>query len=79
MDDSMGRAFLAITVAVSMSAAPAVRAQQLGSITFPTSGAAATQPAFIRGVLLMHSFEYDDAAVAFREAQSLDRREMPMT
>jgi hypothetical protein len=68
----MRRAFVAISVAAAMSA-PAVHAQ-LGSITFPTSGAAAAQPSFIRGVLLLHSFEYDDAAAAFRQAQSLDPR-----
>jgi len=43
----------------------------LGRITFPTSGPAAAQPAFERGVLLLHSFEYDDAIAAFREAQRL--------
>jgi len=51
-----------------------IRAQQdeLGRIDFPTSGAAAAQPAFLRGVLLMHSFEYDDAKEAFVEAQKAD-------
>ena len=51
-----------------------VRAQQneLGRIDFPTSGSAAAQPAFLRGVLLMHSFEYDDAREAFQEAQKAD-------
>ncbi len=39
---------------------------------FPTSGAAAAQPAFVRGVLLLHSFEYDDAIDAFRQAQKAD-------
>ena len=50
------------------------RAQQgeLGRIDFPTSGAAAAQPAFLKGVLLMHSFEYDDAKEAFVEAQKAD-------
>ena len=31
------------------------------------------QPHFIRGMLLLHSFEYDDAADAFREAQQVDQ------
>src|SRR6266567_1543656 len=44
----------------------------LGHISFPTSGSAAAQPAFIRGVLLLHSFEYDDAIAAFREAERID-------
>ncbi len=44
----------------------------LGHVDFPNSGAPEAQEAFIRGVLLLHSFEYDDAAEAFREAQRLD-------
>src|SRR6266516_1657937 len=44
----------------------------LGTITFPNSGAPAAQAPFIRGVLLLHSFEYQDAARAFREAQRID-------
>ena len=46
----------------------------LGRISFPTSGSAAAQPAFIRGVLLLHSFEYDDAIDAFRQAEGIDSR-----
>ena len=44
----------------------------LGRISFPNSGRPTAQPSFIRGVLLLHSFEYDDAIAAFREAQRLD-------
>jgi tetratricopeptide (TPR) repeat protein len=44
----------------------------LGEIHFPTSGAPAAQPDFERGVLLLHSFEYDDAAAAFRDAEKRD-------
>ena len=40
--------------------------------TSPPRGRAAAQPAFLRGVLLMHSFEYDDAKEAFLEAQKAD-------
>jgi tetratricopeptide (TPR) repeat protein len=47
-------------------------AAQLGTIDFPTSGNAAAKPAFERGVLLLHSFEYDDAAKAFQAAQQAD-------
>ncbi len=55
-------------------AAPAAAAQQpsLGRISFPSSGRAEAQPFFTRGVLYLHSFEYDSAARAFREAQRLD-------
>jgi tetratricopeptide (TPR) repeat protein len=49
------------------------QSSKLGHLTFPNSGAKAAQPAFIKGVLLLHSFEYEDAAAAFRQAQRLDR------
>jgi hypothetical protein len=44
----------------------------LGRISFPNSGSPAAQAPFIRGVLLLHSFEYDDAIAAFQEAQRAD-------
>jgi len=45
---------------------------RLGTISFPTSGSAAAQPHFIRGVLFLHSFEYDSAASQFRTAEKID-------
>src|SRR5205823_13194528 len=59
---------------VCLAAAASLSAQtpRLGTIDFPASGAPAAQAPFIRGVLLLHSFEYGDAAQAFREAQRLD-------
>jgi len=67
------RAVLVLLAALTLASLN-VRAQQaeLGSIDFPTSGAAAAQPAFLKGVLLMHSFEYDDAKEAFVAAQKAD-------
>jgi tetratricopeptide (TPR) repeat protein len=44
----------------------------LGELDFPTSGAPEAQQEFDRGMLYMHSFEYDPAAVAFRKAQAID-------
>ena len=59
-----------------MGAAGAVLAAQpspsLGRISFPTSGSPQAQAPFVRGVLLLHSFEYDDAIEAFRQAQRID-------
>ncbi len=40
----------------------------LGEISFPTSGSAESQNHFIRGVLLLHSFEYGSARSAFGDA-----------
>jgi len=45
----------------------------LGSLDFPTSSASApARAAFLRGMLLLHLFEYPDAERAFQEAQRLD-------
>ena len=44
----------------------------LGKVTFANSGAKAAQTPFLRGLALLHSFEYDQAAAAFRAAQAAD-------
>ncbi|HEX2549048.1 MAG TPA: hypothetical protein VHM20_04410 [Gammaproteobacteria bacterium] len=44
----------------------------LGNIYFQTSGSQAAQPFFIKGVKLLHSFEYSLAIDAFREALKCD-------
>jgi tetratricopeptide (TPR) repeat protein len=64
----------ALVLLLVLTPCPGVAAQTtgLGSVSFPTSGSARAQPAFLRGLALLHSFEYDDAADAFREAQRLD-------
>ncbi len=45
---------------------------ELGETTFPNSGAAQAQEPFLRGLLFLHSFEYEDAREAFQEARRLD-------
>jgi tetratricopeptide (TPR) repeat protein len=47
-------------------------AARFGSVSFANSGAASAQPAFLRGLALLHNFEYDGAASAFRDAQQRD-------
>jgi tetratricopeptide (TPR) repeat protein len=44
----------------------------LGTIHFANSGAARAQPAFLRGLLLLHSFEYASARQAFQDAEKTD-------
>src|SRR5258708_18278048 len=46
--------------------------ERLGTIVFPNSGKPEAQAAFLRGVALLHSFAYADAAKAFREAEAAD-------
>ena len=62
---------LALSILLAIVSSRGV-AQTLGTIDFPNSGKPAAQTSFLRGVLLLHSFEYDDAAKAFREAQAAD-------
>ena len=44
----------------------------LGTVTFPNSGSAAAQEPFLRGIALLHSFEYGDARQAFQAAEQAD-------
>lgn len=65
------------TVAVSQAQerhthAPGADASRLGTVAFANSGADAAQAPFLRGLALLHSFEYDEAAEAFRAAQAAD-------
>ncbi len=57
---------------IALSLSTVSSAQQLGSISFPNSGAAEAQKDFVDGVLLLHSFEFEDAREAFRRAQAID-------
>src|SRR5438445_13118657 len=45
---------------------------QLGVVHFANSGAPRAQPAFQRGLLLLHSFEYPAARREFEKAEDLD-------
>ena len=67
------RSLRLLVAAVALAAGAALaQTPSLGKISFPNSGSPKAQPAFVRGVLLLHSFEYDDAIAAFREAQRID-------
>jgi tetratricopeptide (TPR) repeat protein len=46
--------------------------EQLGTITWRTSATPAAHAEFIRGVLYMHNFHYDEAIAAFQAAQKRD-------
>ena len=48
------------------------KSPKLGDIAFDVSGNSIAEPAFEKGLLLLHSFEYKDARTAFLEAQKLD-------
>ncbi len=62
-------AALSLAVVAPASAQPA----SLGTIDFPTSTTSdEAQAHFIRGTMLLHSFEWEDAAEAYLEAQAVD-------
>ncbi len=63
---------LAVLLAGRAAAANAADTAELGQVAFPNSGAPAAQEPFLRGVAALHSFWYDEAAKAFREAQKAD-------
>lgn len=67
-----GLALILTFVATTWAASSVAQEATLGKVHFPTSGAMAAKEEFIRGVLYLHSFEYDPAATAFRKAQSID-------
>ena len=62
----------AVAAATLPADTPAPQERRLGTIEFPNSGSARAQGSFLEGVLLLHSFEFEDAANAFREAQEID-------
>jgi tetratricopeptide (TPR) repeat protein len=68
---SFARVLLAVTL-VAVAGWATIHSQELGTITFPTSGAPAAQAAFLEGVKDLHSFQFDEAADAFHRAQKAD-------
>ena len=63
----------AITQTPPTQPAAAQTVAGLGTATFPTATRSVeAQTAFIRGLLLLHLFEYDDAAKAFLAAEKID-------
>ena len=63
---------IAIGALCGIAKAAQISPQLLGKIDFPNSGSAEAQPAFIKGVLYLHNFEYEQAAASFKRAQETD-------
>src|SRR5262249_36979913 len=62
-------------IIVALIAAAGAASEQpgaLGRTDFPTSGSPAAQQHLLRGLLLLHSFEFDDAAEEFRLAERIE-------
>jgi tetratricopeptide (TPR) repeat protein len=65
-------ALAAITVLLLQVSWAQAEETELGSISFPNSGAAEAQSAFLSGVKALHSFQFGEARLAFEEAQKID-------
>ena len=62
-----------LLLCVAIGSAEAQRELRLGTIDFPTSARSPeAHELFIRGTALLHSFEWEDAAEVFQEAQQLE-------
>ncbi|HXT16541.1 MAG TPA: prolyl oligopeptidase family serine peptidase [Gemmatimonadaceae bacterium] len=63
-----------LLAAVNAATGAQTDAPVYGHVSFENSGAPAAQPAFLRGMALLHNFQYPEAAAAFREAERIDPR-----
>src|SRR6185312_3274030 len=65
---------ICLLLGITLATSARVTAQQseLGKVDFPTSGSPKAQEFFLRGLAALHSFWYEEAAEAFREATNTD-------
>ena len=59
-------------VAVDLGSEPEATPPAYGETDFQATGAAEAYPSFVKGLLQLHSFEYEAARTSFREAQEID-------
>ena len=57
---------------MAISSLPLFAQKNVGTVAFANSGKPEAQEPFLRGMALLHNFEYPYAATAFREAQEAD-------
>ena len=63
---------VALVLSVSITASARQTPASVGVVSFANSGAPAAQTPFLRGLALLHDFEYDRAAAEFRQAEAAD-------
>ena len=61
---------LGMAVLLAVVSTTGLAAQTLGSIDFPVSGTPEAQAHFLRGVLLLHNFEYERGELFARSSWS---------
>jgi tetratricopeptide (TPR) repeat protein len=73
MNRSFALCLLSLLIAGTCVAQAILPAESgVGEVSFANTGAEAAQPAFLRGLALLHDFEYSPAADSFRETQKID-------
>ncbi len=65
-------AILGLFVLTLALAVPAAAQNEVGEVSFANSGSPEAQEPFLRGLALLHNFEYPDAAEQFHKAQKID-------
>ena len=68
----MKRLFLCTSLIFLAFTANSAEMDDVGTITFPTSGSPEAQEHFLRGVAILHSFGWKQARTEFQAAQKLD-------
>src|SRR5271156_5613668 len=63
---------LVLTSVALFVGSASMAAPEYGHVEFANSGAPTAQADFLAGLALLHDFEYDSAAAAFRRAESAD-------
>ncbi|MEP6708291.1 MAG: tetratricopeptide repeat protein [Pyrinomonadaceae bacterium] len=66
------RPFLLVVLVAALAANVSAQNSQLGKVEFPTSGSEKAQAHFLRGLAALHSFWYEEALEAFREATTIE-------
>jgi len=64
--------FLLVALIAALVANVNAQNSQLGKVEFPTSGSEKAQAHFLRGLAALHSFWYEEALEAFREATTIE-------
>jgi tetratricopeptide (TPR) repeat protein len=70
MEARMRRLLFCAVIALALVAPAAAQLQDVGHISFPTSGSATAQQHFLRGVAILHSFGWKQAIAEFKLAQT---------
>lgn len=72
MKNKLTQSILSILLLIFFGCTPTKETDKLGSVYFDVTGSKEAVKYFKEGLLLLHSFEFDDAATAFVNAQKAD-------